>query len=102
MPKFNVVVPHELERQDVVQRLRGFSEKVREDTPVELTDVTESWDDSGNLEFSFKAMGMQISGSLIASNNDVTVDGKLPFAAAMFRGAIETQIADKIREAIAV
>ena len=101
MPKFNVSVPHSLERDEAVSRLQGFSQKVREDTPVELTDVQESWDDNGNLLFSFKAMGMKISGSVVTSPSDVTVNGDLPFAAAIFRGAIETQIKDKIVEAMA-
>lgn len=101
MPKFNVSVPHSLERSEAVDRLKGFSDKVRSDAAVELTEVEENWDDSGNLKFSFKAMGMKISGSLIASQSDVTVNGELPFAAAMFRGAIESQIKDKIAEAVA-
>ena len=100
MPKFNVSVPHSLERDEAVSRLKGFSEKVREDTPVELTEVYESWDEDGNLQFSFKAMGMKISGSVITSTVEVTVFGDLPFAAVMFRGAIETQIKVKIVEAM--
>jgi hypothetical protein len=101
MPKFNVSVPHGLPRDQAVDRLKGFSEKVREDTPVELTDVEENWDNDGNLNFSFKAMGMKISGSVVTSDSEVAVNGDLPFAAAMFRGAIENQIKEKIVEAIA-
>lgn len=46
-------------------------------------------------------MGFKISGSMITTEKEITVDGKLPFAALPFRGAIESQIADKVREAIA-
>ena len=101
MPKFNVSVPHSLARDEAVNRLKGFSDKVRSDASVELTDVEEQWDDAGNLQFAFKAMGMKISGSLVTTQSDVTVDGELPFAATMFRGAIENQIKDKIAEAVA-
>ena len=101
MPKFNVSVPHQLARTEAVDRLKGFSEKVKDGTPVELTDIEESWDSDGNLQFSFKAMGMKISGAVVTSDSTVDVAGDLPFAAAMFRGAIETQIKDKICEAIA-
>ena len=102
MPKFNVSVPHHLNRDDVVARLKGFSDKVRQDAPVELSDVTEEWDQDGNLAFSFKAMGMKIAGSVVTSDQSVIVNGDLPFAAAMFRGTIETQIQEKIKEALAV
>ena len=100
MPKFNVSVPHSMEQQLAVRKLQGFSDKVRESASVELTDVTEEWDDEGNLTFSFKAMGMKISGNMQTNQDHVVVNGDLPFAAAMFRGAIENQIREKICEAL--
>ena len=90
-----------MQRETVVDRLKGFSEEVRANSPVELSDVQEKWDDAGNLTFSFKAMGLQISGNLTTTDDDVTVKGKLPFAAVPFRGAIESQIESKIKDAIA-
>ena len=100
MPKFSVVVDHEVARDEVVQRLRGFSEHIRRDAPVEVTDVEEVWDCTGNLNFSFKAMGFKISGTMVTCTLKVTIDGNLPFAALPFRGALENQIADKVKEAI--
>ncbi len=100
MPKFNVAVDHDLKRAVVVEKLKGFSEKVRQASTVELTDVKEDWDEDGNLAFSFKAMGMKISGRLETSDTQVMVAGELPFAAAIFRGAIETQIREKVDEAL--
>lgn len=100
MPKFSVTVDHQLERNEAVSRLKGFSDQVRENSPVELSAVNEQWDDAGTLQFSFQAMGMKIAGQVVTSNHDVQVDGNLPFAAIAFRGAIETQIADQIRKAI--
>ena len=100
MPKFCVVVQHELERQECIVRLRGFSERVISTAPIELSDLIESWDEDGNLEFAFTAMGMRISGCVQTTVDQVTVDGRMPLAAAMFRGAIEHQIAEKIREVV--
>jgi len=102
MAKFNVVVDHETQREDAVVRLKSFSELVKKEAPVELSDVQEKWDDSGNLEFSFKAMGFKISGTLVTCEQKVTVAGDLPFAALPFRGAIESQIENKVKEAIAM
>lgn len=100
MAKFNVVVDHETERDEAVTRLRSFSDTIKKDAPVEVSEVREDWDPNGNLNFSFKAMGFTISGSMVTCDQKVTVDGKLPFAALPFRGAIESQIADKVKEAI--
>lgn len=100
MPSFNVVVPHELKRDECVQKLRGFSEQFRRDSTVELTEVEESWDDAGNLQFAFKAMGMKFSGLMETKSSEITVNGKIPFAAVVFRGTLESQISEKIREAI--
>ena len=100
MAKFNVVVVHEIHRELAVTKLRGFSDRMRDEVPVEVTEVEEVWDDRGNLSFSFKAMGFRVSGSMVTCETKVTVIGTLPFAALPFRGAIENQIADKVREAI--
>jgi len=89
MPKFNVSVDHETPRPDAIAKLKNFSEQIRQDSPVELTDVTENWDTDGNLEFAFKAMGMTISGSVVTSDSQVVVAGKLPFAAVVIRGGGE-------------
>ena len=100
MPKYNVSVPHHSNREEVIGKLRGFADSVRKDAGFDLTDVVEDWDDDGNLNFSFKAMGMTISGTVTTTDADVTVAGNLPLAAAMFRGTIETQFREKIQEAL--
>ena len=100
MPNFAVVVDHESERPDVVVRLRDFSQQIQSDLPVELTELHEEWDDQGNLAFAFKAMGFKISGTVVTCEQSITVSGQLPFAAVPFRGAIENQLAQSIRQAI--
>ena len=100
MPKFSVTIDHTLERHEAVLRLKGFSDQIRANLPVELSEVSEQWDDAGNLQFSFQAMGLKIAGEMVTSSIDVQVSGTLPFAAVAFRGAIENQIAEQIRRAI--
>lgn len=100
MPKFNVNVPLEIDRTEAVSKLKTFMEAARKDSPVELTDVEENWDDDGNLNFAFSAMGFRIAGNMVTESEQVLVNGDLPFAALPFRGALETQLATKIREAI--
>jgi hypothetical protein len=98
VPKFNVVVSHEHDREYVVEQLKQFSKVIRDQSPVEVSNVTESWDENGNLVFAFTAMSMSISGNMIVEEAQVIVAGKMPLAAAMFRGAIENQIKSKVRE----
>ena len=100
MAKFNVVVDHETQRAHAVSRLKTFSVRMREDVPVEVTEVEEVWDEAGNLDFSFKAMGYKVSGKMVTCEYKVTIAGQIPFAALPFRGAIESQIADKVKEAV--
>jgi hypothetical protein len=100
MPKFKVNVPHSVERAEAIGRLKTFMDAAREDSPVELSDVKENWGENGDLEFAFSAMGFRIEGQMITQVEQVTISGTLPFAALPFRGALETQLATKIREAI--
>ena len=101
MAKFNVAVNHQFSREDVLTRLKGFSNQLRQEVRAEVSDIQEHWDDHGNLNFSFKAMGFKVSGQMVASDSDVKVSGDLPFAALPFRGVIESQVAEKIQQAIA-
>ena len=100
MPSFNVSVDHESLRDEIVIRLRKFSDQVRDQSMVEVSALEENWDDSGNLVFSFLALGFKVSGTMVTCEERVTVAGKIPFAAVPFRGSIERQIADNIRNAI--
>jgi hypothetical protein len=100
MPKFNVSVPHAIDRTEAVNKLKSFMDAAREDSPVELSDVKEDWDESGNLDFAFSAMGFRIAGKMVTEAMKVSINGNLPFAALPFRGAIENQLKSKIIEAI--
>lgn len=66
----------------------------------QVTEVEEVWDDEGNLQFSFRTMGMSVDGDVATDEQSIHVTGNLPFAALPFRGVIEQKIADKISEAL--
>ncbi len=101
MPKFSVEVPHDVEQAEAAVRLRTFSERVRADLPGEVKDLQEIWHEEGHLDFSFRAMGFSVSGRMENRIGIIYVFGTIPFAALPFRGAIERQLAEKVREAIA-
>jgi hypothetical protein len=100
MPSFKVSVPHRHDTVIVAQRLRMFADKLRGQMTVEVSDLVEEWDSEGNLRFAFRAKGMQISGKLENRLSEVLVTGTIPFLALPFRGMIEDQLAEKIREVI--
>ncbi len=99
MAKFNIAVDHELTRQDAVLKLRTFSDSLRSEVHGHVSEVEEQWDENGNLSFSFRALGFKVSGQMVTCETQVTVVGTLPFAALPFRGAIESQVAKKHKEA---
>ena len=100
MARFNVIVDHGSVRDEVVECLRRFSQQVKESAADTVTEIEESWDQAGNLIFAFRALGFKVSGQMVTCEQQVTVAGSLPFAALPFRGKIEQQVAEKIRQAI--
>ena len=100
MAKFNVAVKHGMERQQVVEKLVGFSDQMRATVADQVSNIEESWDEDGNLTFSFTAMGFKVAGNVVTCEEHITVSGKLPFAALPFRGAIEKTIEERLRGAI--
>ena len=100
MAKFNVIVDHEDRRDQVVDRLKSLADRFQEEMTVDISVLEEEWDESGNLAFAFKAMGFKITGTVVTCESSVTVMGQIPFAALPFRGALESQIREKVIEAI--
>jgi hypothetical protein len=95
MPNFNMEVPHALGRGAAVDRLQQFIDKVR--TRSDVSDLTETWTDNV-LNFSFKTFGLTVEGTATVEDDHVRMDGKLPLAAAPFRGRIEGSIHDELQK----
>jgi hypothetical protein len=95
MPQFSVGVPHALGREQAMERLQRLIERVREEHGDRLSDMQGGW--VGNvLNFSFRAMGMGVQGTMDVGESGVNVQGQLPLAAAFFRGKIEQTIRDQL------
>ena len=65
-----------------------------------VQDLEENWVDH-ILHFGFSAKGFKINGNVKVEEQQVTFDGKLPFAAAMFRGRIEKEVRTALTRALA-
>jgi hypothetical protein len=97
MPSFQVSVPHQLGRDAARGRVEQFLEAVQRDYAAHISNVNGAWTDD-RLQFSFKAAGLAISGTMLVEETAVQVSGPLPLAAAFFRGRIEQTIRDELQK----
>jgi hypothetical protein len=97
MPNFNLDVPHSLGRDAAIERLKTFMDKVRHRDDV--SDLEETWNENVQ-SFSFKTYGFKIEGAATVEEDRVKLDGKLPLAAAPFRGKIEGSIREGLEKTL--
>jgi hypothetical protein len=94
VPKSTVTVPHQLGKQEALERIKSILVKAKEQYGDRLTDLQENWNENGGT-FSFRAMGFKISGSLKVTDTDVEITGDYPFAALPFKGTIEATLRER-------
>jgi len=76
----------------VIVRRRVLCERPRGDRKID--NLEEQWD--GNVgTFSFTAKGYDISGTLTVEDSTIELNGKIPFAVSLFKGAITRAIDEK-------
>jgi putative polyhydroxyalkanoate system protein len=100
MPKFGVTVPHRLTKDEARSRLERFAEVLQTKFEGKVSDLNQSWD-GDTLKFSFKSFGIQLSGGIAVNDDNLKLDGELPFAAMMFRGKIESDIKEQLERIVA-
>ena len=91
MPKLNMTVPHHLSQDEALKRIQGLLNNVRTQFADKISDLHEEWNDNVGT-FSFSAMGMPVSGTLIVKPSEVELSGDLPFLAALYKSKIESTI----------
>lgn len=97
MPAYQVAVPHSLGREAAKSRVEQFLESVQRDYASHISNVQGGWT-GDQLQFSFSATGLAISGTMQVEESAVQVSGPLPLAAAFFRGRIEQTIKDELQK----
>lgn len=94
MARLSMVVPHRLTQDEAVKRIKMLLDEVKNQFADKISDLREEW--HGNTgKFSFSAMGFSVSGTLAVKPSEVELSGSLPFAAAFFRGRIESTIRER-------
>lgn len=100
MPKFGVTVPHQLTKEEARHRLERFVEILNTKFEGKVSDLNQSWE-GDTLKFSFKTFGIQLKGGITVNQDNLNLDGELPFAAMMFRGKIESDIKEQLERIVA-
>jgi hypothetical protein len=93
-------VPHQLERQIAIDRLQRYSQQMRDVAGDHVSDVSETWNEDGVAQFSFRAMGMEVSGTTTVLDSVAEVLIRLPFAALPLRGLIEREVSQRLAAAL--
>ncbi|MFA6432791.1 MAG: polyhydroxyalkanoic acid system family protein [Candidatus Paceibacterota bacterium] len=93
-------VPHSLPQGEALLRIKKLLGEVKTQFADKISDLQEQW--TGNTgTFSFSAMGFSISGNLTVGQDQVKLDGKLPFAAMFFKGKIEQTVRERAESLLA-
>ncbi|MFT3947075.1 MAG: polyhydroxyalkanoic acid system family protein [Agriterribacter sp.] len=94
MSSLNINIPHSLTKEEALSRIKGLLRQVKEEQANIVSNVKETWqDDKG--EFSFSAMGFDLSGLIDVKDNGVDINANLPFALSLFSGKIKGVITQK-------
>ncbi|HEV2128862.1 MAG TPA: polyhydroxyalkanoic acid system family protein [Thermomicrobiales bacterium] len=94
MPKMSMQIPHSLSKEEAQSRVQGMITNLKEQYGDRISDLNEEWHgDTG--QFSFRAMGYKLAGTLQVTESDVRVNGDIPWAAKPFQGTIEATIRER-------
>ncbi|MDF1546666.1 MAG: polyhydroxyalkanoic acid system family protein [Bacteroidales bacterium] len=94
MPTIKVDVEHALNQEIATERVKGLLNSLKADYGDMIKDLKESWT-GNNASFSFKVMGMSVTGNLLVTSAKVSFDGQIPFTAVPFKKTIENKIREE-------
>ncbi|MEX2138488.1 MAG: polyhydroxyalkanoic acid system family protein [Pirellulales bacterium] len=100
MPALKMSFSHQLGRQTAQERLQTRLEKLLDRYGSQVSNLRQSWTDNV-LDFGFTTYGFGIQGNVTVEENEVRLDGQIPFAAMMFKGKIEQALREQITKVLA-
>lgn len=95
-----VTVEHNFTQDTAIDCAENIFKNLSEKFKDEFSDLKQERNDN-IIDFSFRIRGMNVKGKMTISEDDVTVESRLPFAARMFQGMIENKIKENAKEMMA-
>jgi Putative polyhydroxyalkanoic acid system protein (PHA_gran_rgn) len=100
MPAISISVPHKLDPDEAVRRLKNVVRDLQIQFADKIEKVEQSW--TGNsATYSFDVMGFSISGTLRVAPGEAQLEGNIPMAALFFKSKIEILIREKMSQLLA-
>ena len=99
MPAFSTEVPHALGRDEAQRRLATFLETIRNKYQDQISELAGEWQ-GHELNYALTTYGIKVSGRISVDDDNVRMDGEIPFAAMMFRGKITSGFQDALQKVL--
>jgi hypothetical protein len=100
MPSLNMTIPFSISQEEALKRIKNLLTETKKEQGDKIQNLKEQW--NGNVgTFSFTAMGYDISGTMTVGDSTIELEGKIPFAVSLFKGAITKAINEKAGELLA-
>lgn len=100
MASLNMSIPFSIPQEEALKRIKNLLTETKKEHGDKIDNLKEQW--NGNVgTFSFTAKGYDISGTLTVQRSTIELDGKIPFAVSLFKGAITKAINEKATELLA-
>jgi hypothetical protein len=95
MAQFVLEVPHSLEQEEATRRLKEKFAAALAEHHGRVSNVQSEWKEN-TFSFALQAMGMAVRGTVAVEQKAVKVAAELPFAAMMFKRAIEDRLRQEV------
>jgi hypothetical protein len=97
MPTLEMTINHNLPQEEALRRIKKLLSETKREHGDKIQNLKETWNgNEGN--FSFKAQGYDISGTMVVTPSSIELIGKIPFAVSLFKGMITRAINQKAAE----
>lgn len=99
MSNLDIGIPFLIGRDEALRRLKNLLPQIQAEHASDLMDFEEEWD-GYSCKFSFRGLGMKITGALLVSENAVNLSASIPFPASLATGKIERVIREKASQVL--
>jgi hypothetical protein len=93
---------HNLTQEEAYRRINALLTDLPKPYADKISNLKTSWNPSHTLmDYSVEIMGFSTQGELTLKNGQISLEGKLPFAARLFRGEIEKMVKTQLDDLLA-